>query len=175
MSPIKRTVAYAAALFVEGREFDYQLGLWGSSLTQSFWPRYDLEVYSVSNTNTRNLLWGVKAAGALSSQPCHVHVPNVFKSWSPQSLPTPAHTLLYCCRPHCPSGIRWGFAADRLLGLRVLIPPRPRISVSCVCQRSPRRADPSSRGVLPTVVCVTGCDYESLNMRKPTPTRAVDQ
>ena len=55
-----------------------------------------------------------------------------------------------------PSGLRRVSATDRLLGLRVRIPSGAWISVSCkcvCCQRSLRRADHSSRGGLPTVVC----------------------
>jgi hypothetical protein len=57
-------------------------------------------------------------------------------------------------------------AAARLLGLRVRIPPRARMSVSYDCcllsgVLSLRRADPSSRGVLPSSwvrVRVVECD-----------------
>ena len=62
-------------------------------------------------------------------------------------------------RSQWPSGLRRGSAADRFLGLRVRIPPRTRMSVSCErCVSSGRErsllwTDPSSRGVLPTVMC----------------------
>ena len=48
------------------------------------------------------------------------------------------------------------------------------VNVVC-CQGSLRRADHSSRGVLPSVVClsVTECDLETSRMRRPRPTRAV--
>ena len=42
-----------------------------------------------------------------------------------------------------------------------------------VMLRSLRRADHSSRGVLPTVVCLTECEQENLNFRRPRPTRGV--
>ena len=55
-----------------------------------------------------------------------------------------------------PYHLQRGLAAARLLGLRVQIPPGAWTSVSLECcmlyrQRSLRRADPSSRGVLPSV------------------------
>ena len=56
-----------------------------------------------------------------------------------------------------PRGLRRGSSAARLLGLWVRIPPgHGRLSVVSVvcCQRYLRRADHSSRGVLPTVVCL---------------------
>jgi hypothetical protein len=33
---------------------------------------------------TRNMSWEVKAAGAYGWQPCHFHVPTVWKFWEPQ-------------------------------------------------------------------------------------------
>ena len=48
------------------------------------------------------------------------------------------------------------------------------MSVSCECRvvryRSLRRADPSSRGVLPSVF-VSECDREATTMKRPWPTR----
>jgi hypothetical protein len=60
--------------------------------------------------------------------------------------------------------------------LWVWIPPMAWMSVSVVSvvvvrQRSLRRADHSSRRVLPSVVCLTKCDLEALIMRRPWPTR----
>ena len=56
-----------------------------------------------------------------------------------------------------PSSVMQRSASDRLLGLRVSIPPGAWMSVSCeycvMSGKSLRRADPSCRGVLPTVVC----------------------
>ena len=54
-----------------------------------------------------------------------------------------------------PSGLGRVSAVARLLGLRVRIPPGGvDIPVLCVVRQwSQRRADPSSRGVLPTVLC----------------------
>jgi hypothetical protein len=56
-----------------------------------------------------------------------------------------------------PCFLRQGSGAARLPGLRAQIPPTAWMSVACVvgCQaeRCVRRADHSSRGVLPTVVC----------------------
>ena len=43
----------------------------------------------LTEMSTRNISWGVKAAGAYGWQPYHLHVPNVLKSWSinlPESL-----------------------------------------------------------------------------------------
>jgi hypothetical protein len=53
------------------------------------------------------------------------------------------------------------------------------MSAFCECcvlsgTRSLRRADHSSRGVLPSVVCLTECDLEISTMRRPRPTRAVE-
>ena len=67
------------------------------------------------------------------------------------------------------SGLRRVSKADRLLGLRVRIPPAALMSCKC-CVLSGRglatwRADPSSR-VLPTVVC----NLETSGMRRPWPT-----
>ena len=45
------------------------------------------------------------------------------------------------------------------------------LGVLCVVRYRPlRRADHSSRGVLPNVVCVTECDREASIMRRPWPT-----
>ena len=55
-----------------------------------------------------------------------------------------------------PSGLRRGSVDGRLLGSRVGIPPGAWMFVLNVCvvrYSSVRRADHSSRGVLPTVVC----------------------
>ena len=77
----------------------------------------------------------------------HIVVSNIFMV---------TNYLLY--RSQWPSGLRRGTAAGRLLGLRVWIPPWARMFVCCECcvfvrQRSLRRADHSSWGVLPTVLC----------------------
>jgi hypothetical protein len=58
-----------------------------------------------------------------------------------------------------PRGLRRGSAAARLLGLWVRIPPGAWMSVSCECCVL-RRAGHSSRGVLPSVVCLK-CDREA--------------
>jgi hypothetical protein len=64
------------------------------------------------------------------------------------------------CRSRWPQGLRRGCAAARLLGLWVLIPPGGvdacLLHVLCVRWRSLRRADHSSRGIIPTV-CVCVC------------------
>jgi len=63
---------------------------------------------------------------------------------------------LYKRGPLCRS--RWlrGLTATRLLGLRVRIPPGAWMPVSCeCCVLSLRRADHSSREVLPSVVCLS--------------------
>jgi hypothetical protein len=58
-----------------------------------------------------------------------------------------------------PHGLRRGSATARLLGLRVRIPTRAWMSVSCECcvvrWRSLRRADHLFRAVLPSVVCLS--------------------
>jgi hypothetical protein len=75
----------------------------------------------------------------------------------------PEHNLQrsFCCqrpyrRTQRPRGLRLKSAAARLLRLWVRIPPEAWMSVCCECwvvrERSLRRADHSSRGVLPTVV-----------------------
>jgi hypothetical protein len=61
-----------------------------------------------------------------------------------------------------PRGLRCGPAAARLLGLPVRIPSEAWMFVSCECcelcrQKPLRRADHSSRGVLP-IVCFHVCD-----------------
>ena len=58
-------------------------------------------------------------------------------------------------RSQWPRGLRRGFAAARLLRLWVrILPGHGCLSVvSVVRYRSLRRADPSSRGVLPTEAC----------------------
>jgi hypothetical protein len=56
------------------------------------------------------------------------------------------------CRSQCPRRLRRGYAAARVLGLRVRIPPGC-TDVCCVLSgRSQWRADHSSREALPTVV-----------------------
>jgi hypothetical protein len=66
-----------------------------------------------------------------------------------------------------------GSDAARLLGLRVRIPPKARMSVSCDCcvlsGRGLYRADHSSREVLLSVVCLS--DREDSIMSRPRHTR----
>jgi hypothetical protein len=68
------------------------------------------------------------------------------------------------CRSQWPCGLRCGSAAARLLGLWVRIPPGAWLSVSCECcvlsDRGLCDGGPSSRGVLPSVVCLK-CDSEA--------------
>jgi hypothetical protein len=48
------------------------------------------------------------------------------------------------------------------------------LCVLCVVRyRTLRRADHSSRGVLPSVMCLTECDHESSTMRRPWPSKSV--
>jgi hypothetical protein len=66
---------------------------------------------------------------------------------------------MHLCNIQWPRGLRRRSAAERLLGSWVRIPLGAWVFVSCtvfgvVRQESLGRADPSSRGVLPTVVCV---------------------
>jgi len=65
-----------------------------------------------------------------------------------------SHTWWYPDRSQWPRGLRSGSAAARLLGLRVRIPPGAcMLWVFYVVRYRPvRRADHSSRGLLPTVV-----------------------
>ena len=61
-------------------------------------------------------------------------------------------------RSQWPSGLGCGFAGACLLRLRVRIPPGAWMSVSCECcvlsvEKSLWRADHSSRGLLPIMVC----------------------
>jgi hypothetical protein len=80
-----------------------------------------------------------------------------------------------------PRGLRRGSAAARLLGLRFRIPPGTSMScllnVVCVLSgtdRSLRRADHSSREVLPNVAClIKQCDLKTSMMIRPRTTRAV--
>ena len=63
------------------------------------------------------------------------------------------------CRCQWPCGLRCGSAAACLLRLRVRIPPVAWmfvvIVVCCQVERPLRRTHPSSRGVLPIVVCLS--------------------
>jgi hypothetical protein len=68
-------------------------------------------------------------------------------------------------RSRWPRGIRFGSAAVRLLRLRIRMPPGARflsIIIAVCCQTSLRRADHSSRGVLPSVAC---CCVWSRNLK----------
>ena len=78
-----------------------------------------------------------------------------------------------------PSGLRRTCAAARLLGLRTRIPPGAWMSVCSECCVLSGRvlcvgADHSSRGVLPTVVCLV-CDLKTSKMKRPCPHWAVAQ
>ena len=67
------------------------------------------------------------------------------------------HTKPYLPIPVAQSCLRRSFAAARLLGLRVRIPPCTWISVSweCCVLSGRGRVDHSSRGVLPSVMCLS--------------------
>ena len=62
----------------------------------------------LTEMSTRDISWGVKAAGALGWQPYHLHVPIVLKSgslnllasWNPQGLSSPVMGLLYLFLPN---------------------------------------------------------------------------
>jgi hypothetical protein len=76
---------------------------WGTAL-QAEWSRVSFQIFHCLNpsgrtialgltqlltgTCTRNIPWGIKAAGAYGWQPCHFHVPIVWKSWKPPGAPT---------------------------------------------------------------------------------------
>jgi hypothetical protein len=76
-------------------------------------------------------------------------------------------------RSQWPRGLRCGSAADRLLGLRVRIPPVAWMSVSCEC------CVLSGRGLCYGLItrpeesyrlwCVSDCDREALIMKRPWP------
>jgi hypothetical protein len=79
--------------------------------------------------------------------------------------------FLVDCRAQRQWVLRRGPAAARLLGLWVRIPLEAWISVCCVLSgRGLCRADHSSRGVLPSVVCLNEFDHEASIMRRPWPT-----
>jgi hypothetical protein len=83
------------------------------------------------------------------------------------------HRILFwhpVCKTQWPNSLKRESATACLLGLRVRIPPRTWISVNVVCcQRSLGRADPSSRGVLPSVACLHR-DRVASTVRGPRPT-----
>jgi len=64
--------------------------------------------------------------------------------------------------------IRRGSADVPLMGLRVRIPLGIWMSVSCECCQVQVSASDSSRGVLPSVMCL--CDREASIVRGPWPT-----
>ena len=67
----------------EGRGFDSRWYHWNFSMTKSFRPHYGPGVDSASNRNKyQEYFLGLKAAGAYSWQPYHLHVPTVLKSGS---------------------------------------------------------------------------------------------
>jgi hypothetical protein len=70
--------------------------------------------------------------------------------------------------------LKRGCEAIRLLGMRVRTPLSAWISDSCeycvLSERSLRRTDRSSIGVLPSLLCVIECDREASTMRTPWPT-----
>jgi len=78
------------------------------------------------------------------------------------------------CRSQWPRGLRSGSAGARLLGLRVRIPPRARMSVCFEC------CVLSGRGLCDGLItrlkesyrlwCVVVCDLETSRMRRPWPT-----
>jgi hypothetical protein len=76
-------------------------------------------------------------------------------------------------RSQWPRGLRRGSTAARLLGLWVRIPPRAWIlsvvSVVCCQVEVSATAYHSSRGVVPSVVCLE-CESEASIMRRPWPT-----
>lgn len=71
-----------------------------------------------------------------------------------------------------PRGVRRWPTAVSQQGSRVRIPPGAWIYITCDCcvlwrYRSLRRADRSSRGTLPRVLCLTVCDRETSTVRRP--------
>ena len=86
-------------------------------------------------------------------------------------------TIVY--RSHWPCGLWWGSATDRLMGLRVRIPPEALMSVSCECCGLSSRGfydGPIPRPEWSYRLCcvLTQCDSENVNLRRPRPTRAVE-
>jgi hypothetical protein len=72
-------------------------------------------------------------------------------------------------RSQWPRGLRCGSAAALLLGLWVRIQPAAWMSVSCECCQC--QADHSSKGVLPSVVCLKSVIAKPRKMRRPRPPR----
>ena len=94
------SVGWGTALQVGGSRVRSPMVSFNFSLTQSFWPHCGPGVDSASNRNsTRNISWGVKAAGTLGWQPYHLHVLSwnrgTSTSWNPQGLSRPVMGLLY--------------------------------------------------------------------------------
>jgi hypothetical protein len=75
------------------------------------------------------------------------------------------------CRSQWPCGLRRGSAAARLLGLWFRIPPGAWMSVSCECCVL---SGPSSRGVLPNVVCLSVWSWSVVKWRGLGPLGAVE-
>ena len=73
-------------------------------------------------------------------------------------------------RSQWPSGLRRGCAADRLLGLRVRIPPGAWMSVCCECCQV--KVSATGRSLVqrsPTDCGVSLCDQETSRIRRPWP------
>ena len=100
--------------------------------------------------------------------------PFVFNLWISGGEGSASMPLLHCrvlnndgSRSRWPRGLRRGRTLPRLLGLRVRIPSEAWMSVCCECCVSLRRTDQSSKGVLPTVVCLSV--IEDTHRRGPGP------
>ena len=76
-------------------------------------------------------------------------------------------------RSQWPSGLRWAFAADRFVGIRVRIPPGTWMSVSCECCAFSDRVLCDEPIIRPEesyrLWCVTVYDLEPTRMTQPWP------
>ena len=124
-------------------------------------------IWDRTSNLTKNISWGVKAAGAYDWQPYHLHVLTVLKSGSlnllePSGPVQACNGIAFCTIcwrwSERPCSLRHTSIATPLLGLWVQIPQRPWMFVSCECcafvrQRSLHLVDYLSKRVLPSVVC----------------------
>ena len=70
---------------------------WSSLLNSCTTGRMVAGTQQLTEMSTKNIFWGVKAAGALDLQPYHPHVPTVLKSGS-LSLLEPSGPVQACTR-----------------------------------------------------------------------------
>ena len=124
-------------------------------MTSSFRPHYGPGLTQpLTEMSTRNISCGVNK----------IH-------WEVRRVRDLSAPLYYLCRSQWPCGLRRGSAASRLLKNAGSNHARGVwMSVSCEsCVLSLRRADHSSRGVLPSVVFLSVI-FETSVMKRPCPT-----